>query len=48
MSEETNQALVLEIFDSLLDDKVEKKIMELIVKNRTSEEIVFELLKFVK
>ena len=36
--------LVRELFDSLIQDKTEKKIMTLIIQGKTSDEIIEELL----
>ncbi len=42
---EKSQSLVLEMFDSVIQDPIEKKIIGLIIKNKTPEEILDELLE---
>lgn len=43
MSENNNNSII-SLFDSILDDATEKKIMNLIIDNRSVEVIVEELL----
>lgn len=38
------ERLVFEMFDSIIQDPIEKKILGLIVKNKSPEEIMDELL----
>lgn len=41
---EKSQSLVLEVFDSVIQDPVEKKILRLIIEKKSPEEILDELL----